>query len=63
MPIPNFSKSNGKLRIGILVIDSQGNIFMSSDRFQNLLNKFLTSLNSLRPSIAELRGQAEIPLS
>ncbi len=29
-----------KVRIGILVIDFQGNILMSSDMFQNLLNKF-----------------------
>jgi hypothetical protein len=40
MPTPTFSVDFEKVGIGILVIDFQGNIFMSSDRFQNLPNKF-----------------------
>jgi len=33
MPIPTFSMDFAKVGIGILVIDFQENIFMSSDRF------------------------------
>jgi hypothetical protein len=44
MPISTFSKSSEKLGVGILVIDIQGNFFMSLDRFQNLQNKFLFNL-------------------
>jgi hypothetical protein len=46
-----------KVGVGILVIDFQGNICMSSDRFQNL--QFKTSFNSLRASISELHGPAD----
>jgi hypothetical protein len=35
MPTPTFSLDFEKLGIGIVVIDFQGDIFMSSDRFQN----------------------------
>jgi hypothetical protein len=48
IPIPTFIKSSEKLGVGILVIDFQGNILVSSDRFQNLLNKFF--FNSKRHS-------------
>jgi hypothetical protein len=41
MLIPTFGKFNEKVGVGILVIDFQGKIFMSSDRFQN---KFLVNL-------------------
>ncbi len=41
MPTPSFEKSSEKVGVGILVIDFQGNILMSSDRFQN---KFLFNL-------------------
>jgi hypothetical protein len=41
IPIPTFAKSCEKEGVGILVIDFQGNILMSSDRFQN---KFLFNL-------------------
>ncbi len=34
--IPTFPKSSEKVGVGILVIDFQGNIFMSSDEFHNL---------------------------
>ncbi len=44
MPTPTFSLNFAKVSIGILVIDFQGNIFMSSDKFQNLQNKFLFNL-------------------
>jgi hypothetical protein len=44
MPTPTFSLDLAKVDVGILVIDFQENIFMSSDRFQNLLNKFLYNL-------------------
>ncbi len=44
IPIPSFAKSSQKVGVGILVIDFQGNILMSSDGFQNLLNKFLFNL-------------------
>jgi hypothetical protein len=44
MPIPTFSLDFSKVGIGILVIDFQGNIFMSSNGFQNLQNKFLFNL-------------------
>jgi hypothetical protein len=36
IPIPTFLKSSDKVGVDILVIDFQGNIFMSSDRFLNL---------------------------
>jgi hypothetical protein len=42
--IPTFSLDFVKVGIGILVISFPGNIFMSSGRFQNLLNKFLFNL-------------------
>jgi hypothetical protein len=42
--MPTFSKTSEKIGISILVIDFQGNIFMSSDGSQNLLNKFLFNL-------------------
>ncbi len=44
MPTPAFSLDFAKVGIGILVIDFYGNILMSSDGFQNLLNKFLFNL-------------------
>ncbi len=44
MSTPDFSR----VGIEILVIDFQENILMSSDRFKNLLNKFLFNLT--RPS-------------
>jgi hypothetical protein len=44
MPTPSFSLDFIKVGIGILVIDFEGNISMSSDTFQNLLNKFLFNL-------------------
>ncbi len=44
MPTPTFSLDFAKVGIGVLVIDFQGNILMSSDRFENLLNKFLFNL-------------------
>jgi hypothetical protein len=44
IPFPTFAKSSEKVGIDILVIDFQGNIFMNSDEFQNLLNKFLFNL-------------------
>jgi hypothetical protein len=44
IPVPIFSKSSEKVGVGILVIDFQASIFMSSHRFQNLLNKFLFNL-------------------
>ncbi len=37
IPIPTFTKSSEKVGMCILVIDFPGNIFMSSDGFQNLL--------------------------
>jgi hypothetical protein len=40
MPTPTFSLDFSKVGIGILVIDFQENIFMSSDRFQNLQTNF-----------------------
>jgi hypothetical protein len=42
--MPNFVKSSKKVGVGILVIDFQGNISMSSDGFQNLRNKFFFNL-------------------
>jgi hypothetical protein len=42
--MPTFSLDFAKVGVGILVIDFQGNIFMSSDRFQNLLKKVLFNL-------------------
>ncbi len=42
--IPTFEKSSEKVGIGILVIDFQEKILMSSDKFQNLPNKFLFNL-------------------
>jgi hypothetical protein len=44
MPTPTFSLDFSKVAIGILVINFQGNIFMSSNRFQNLQKKILFSL-------------------
>ncbi len=44
MPTPIFSLDFAKVGISILVIDFQENIFMSSDGFQNLRNKFLFNL-------------------
>jgi hypothetical protein len=44
MPAPTFSLDFEKVGIGILVIDFQENLLMSSDGFQNLLNKFLFNL-------------------
>jgi hypothetical protein len=44
MPTPTFSLDLEKAGIGILVIDFQGKVFMSSDGFQNLQNKFLFNL-------------------
>ncbi len=41
IPIPTFAKSSEKVGVGILVVDFQGNVFMSSDGFQN---KFLFDL-------------------
>jgi hypothetical protein len=38
--MPTFEKSIEKVGVGILVIDFQGNIIMSSNGFQNLQNKF-----------------------
>jgi hypothetical protein len=46
MPTPTFSLDFAKVGIGILAIDFQGNIFMSSDGFQNFQNKFLFNLRS-----------------
>ncbi len=40
IPIPTFAKPSEKAGVGILVIDFQGNIFMSSDGFQNLQTNF-----------------------
>jgi hypothetical protein len=45
IPIATFEKSSEKVGVDILVLDFQGNIYMSSDRFQNL--QFVTSLDSL----------------
>jgi len=44
IPILTFAKFSEKGDVGILVIDFQENIFMSSDSFQNLQNKFLFNL-------------------
>ncbi len=44
MPIPNFAKSSEKVGVGILVLDFQENIFIRSEGFQTLLNKFLFNL-------------------
>ncbi len=52
MSTPTVAKSSEKVVSGILVMDFQGKILMSSDRFQNLQSKML--LNSLRSSISEL---------
>jgi hypothetical protein len=41
MPTPTFSLDFAKVGVDILVIDFQGNIFMSLDGFLNLQNKFL----------------------
>jgi hypothetical protein len=65
MSTPTFSLDFEKVGTGILVIDFQGNIFMSSGRFQNLRNKFLFNLrrhSTLHNCVAELRGQAVIHL-
>jgi hypothetical protein len=40
IPIPTFAKSSEKVGFGILVIDFQGKISMSSDRFENLQTNF-----------------------
>jgi hypothetical protein len=44
MPTPAFSLDFAKVGIEILVIDFRKKILMSSDGFQNLLNKFLFNL-------------------
>jgi hypothetical protein len=44
MPTPTFPLDFEKVGIGILVIDFQGNIFMSSAGFQNLVKTFLFNL-------------------
>ncbi len=44
MPTPTFSLDFSKVSMDILLIDFQGNIFMSSERFQNLQNEFLFNL-------------------
>jgi hypothetical protein len=44
IPIPSFAKSSEEADVNILVIDFQGNIFMSSDKFQNLQKEFLFNL-------------------
>ncbi len=59
MPTCNFTK----VGISILVIDFQGNILMSWNRFQNLLQPSISELGSKqneqkRNGVTELRGQA-----
>jgi hypothetical protein len=49
IPIPTFSKFSENVGVGILVIDFKGNIFMRSDRFQNLQNEFLFNLKRHLP--------------
>ncbi len=56
IPIPTFAKSSEKGGVGILVIDFRGNTLMTSDRFQNLQNKFRFDLKRH----STLRGQAVI---
>jgi hypothetical protein len=41
IPIPTFAKPSEKAGVGILVIDFQGNIFMSSDFFKNIQKIFI----------------------
>jgi hypothetical protein len=41
--MPTFEKSSDKVGVGILVVDFQGNILMSSDRF----NIFKTNFASI----------------
>jgi hypothetical protein len=76
MPTPTFSLYFSKVAIGILVIDFQGNVFMSPNRFQNKflfnLRRHLTlydlpfqsydqsKMNKNRNSVTELRGQAAL---
>jgi len=62
MPTPTFSLDFSKVGIGILGIDFQDNIFISSDRFQNLLKKFPFNLRhhtTLYNRPLELPGQAD----
>ncbi len=58
IPIPTFTKSSEKVGMCILVIDFPGNIFMSSDGFQNLL--WSKKNEQKRNGVTELRGQADI---
>ena len=44
IPTPTFAKSTEKVGVAISVIDFCENIFMSSDKSQNLQNKFLFNL-------------------
>ncbi len=44
MPTAIFSLDFAKVGTGILVTDFQENVFMSSEGFQNLQNKFLMNL-------------------
>jgi hypothetical protein len=78
MPTTAFSLDFAKVGIGILVIDFQESIRMSSDRFENLQNKFLFNLrrhstlydllfqgydqSKKRNGVTELRGQADFLL-
>jgi hypothetical protein len=60
MPTSTFSLEFAKVGIGILVLDFRENIFYELRQVSKQISlQFKTSLNSLRPSISELRGQAE----
>jgi hypothetical protein len=62
MSKPTYSLDFSEVGIGILVIDFQDNIFISSDGFQNLLKKFPFNLRhhtTLYNRPLELRGQAD----
>jgi hypothetical protein len=48
MATPIFSMDFAKVHIGILVVDFQENLLMSSVGFQNLQNKFLFNLRRHR---------------
>jgi hypothetical protein len=60
MPTPTFSQDFAKVGIGILVLDFRENIFYELRQVSKQISlQFKTSLNFLRPSISELREQAE----
>jgi hypothetical protein len=50
MPTTTFANSIEKWGVSIFVIDFRKHIFMSSDRSQNLQNKFLFNLRHARLS-------------